>query len=603
MRLVSVLAGVVLAAVAGAGAAPARAGDDPAAPPPARAFGKLEQESIDEGLAHLGLRVDPRPEGKMVGDIHVVNQEVFSQRDWWFQWFNHFHRTTREETLRREVLLRPGMPYDQALVEETLRNLQSPPTLTVGASTFYQPELSSVIAMVPVTTPRPEVVDLLLVTRDVWSLRFNTNFEFQQNTLALLDTSLSENNLFGWRKYLSFGFLLDQGTMGFGPTYFDPNVMGTRLTLLASASLWYARASDTYEGNSEIASLRYPLFSLASRWGGGVDVTHNDTVVRSFQGNSLRLEDLSATPDVVEQIPYEYRQLRTTVDSSVVRSFGAAAVIQRVSLGHLFQSQRYAVLPDFAGGAVQAEEFLEEFAPVSEQRSEPYLRYEMFTPRYAVLRDLDTFDLRENKQLGPHVTARVSYGLPALGADFSALGLGASASWAASPAAGYVLLSVSGSTRLRDGRFIDQNSTEQLYAATPLFGRALRVVVMGQASATRADTQKTLYFLGGQTGLRGYAIGDFQGTSLLLGHVELRTEALPIFSQRIGGLLFYDVGDAAASFAQIVAYHDLGFGLRWLIPQLNSSVVRVDWAFATQSTAFTRAGAPGRVTAGFQQVF
>ena len=49
--------------------------------------------------------------------------------------------------------------------------------------------------------------------------------------------------------------------------------------------------------------------------------------------------------------------------------------------------------------------------------------------------------------------------------------------------------------------------------------------------------------------------------------------------------------------------HDAGVGLRWLIPQLNSTVIRIDWAFATQSTTLTRAGFPGRASAGFQQIF
>jgi hypothetical protein len=90
-----------------------------------------------------------------------------------------------------------------------------------------------------------------------------------------------------------------------------------------------------------------------------------------------------------------------------------------------------------------------------------------------------------------------------------------------------------------------------------------------------------------------------------VGHIELRTMPLPLFSQRFGGLLFYDVGHAARSLAVLHPYHDFGIGLRWLIPQFNSSVLRLDWAIATQATpsGLTRAGFPGRFTAGFKQVF
>jgi hypothetical protein len=574
-----------------------------------RPLGRLEQESVDEALAALGVKIDPRPEGKTVGTIAVVNQEVFSRRDWYFQLFNIFHRTTRPWILERELLVKSGQPYDAALVEESIRNLQAPAALTIGGRLFGQPELSSVVAIVPVVSARPGTVDLLAVTRDVWSLRFNTNFEFQQNTLSLLETSLSENNLFGWRKFLSVGFSLDQGAYAIGPTYFDPNVAGTRLTLLASAKALYTRGTDAYEGNTELFSVRYPLFSLASRWGGGVDVNHQDTILRSFRGNSLRLLDLTGDPaGVVEAVPYEFRRGVVSVDGSVVRSFGID-VIQRVSLGHLFDDRRSSTLPTFPGDpadpqrALDERRFLDQFTPVSERRSEPYLGYSLFTPRYAVYRDLNTFDLRENRQLGPNLSLRVGYGLPALGADFTALALSGAASWAVEAGGGYGLVLVQGGARLRDGTFIDQSAGARLYGASPLLHRTVRLVLSAEADAARADTQRRRYVLGGSTGLRGYAIGDFQGATLLVAHAELRTAALPIFSQRFGALIFYDVGHAAASFATLVPHHDFGVGLRWLIPQLNSSVLRFDWAVATQSTPFTAAGLPGRFSAGFQQVF
>jgi hypothetical protein len=129
----------------------------------------------------------------------------------------------------------------------------------------------------------------------------------------------------------------------------------------------------------------------------------------------------------------------------------------------------------------------------------------------------------------------------------------------------------------------------------------------------KRDTYRTLFFIGGQTGLRGHIIGDFRGPVAAIGHLELRTLPLAVFSQRIGALLFYDVGHAASSVRQLRARHDFGLGLRWLIPQLNSSVLRVDWAFATRTTVelgagnpgfvTTRAGWPGRISAGYEQVF
>src|SRR5437773_969893 len=203
---------VLLARVSAAQTAgPAPAASSLPAPDPggekAHALGRLEQESVGDAMKTLGQPlVDPAPQGKTIGKVFVANEDVFSQRDWYFQLLNIFHRTTRSYILERELLFKPGQTYDQALVEETTRNLQTPPPIVVNGRPLGQPELSSVVVILPLVSPIPGQVDLLVVTRDVWSLRFNTNFEYQGNALTLLETSLSENNLFGWRKYLSLGF-------------------------------------------------------------------------------------------------------------------------------------------------------------------------------------------------------------------------------------------------------------------------------------------------------------------------------------------------------------------------------------------------------------
>jgi hypothetical protein len=251
-----------------------------------------------------------------------------------------------------------------------------------------------------------------------------------------------------------------------------------------------------------------------------------------------------------------------------------------------------------------AQLFLQQRAPITETRSGPYIRYSMFTPRYAVLRDLNTFDLRENRQLGPAASLLLSYGVTALGADFGGPGMSASAGWAVAPHGGYGSISLAAQTRLRDGVFVDRRVSADVFAASPVVRNAVRVIVEATTSAARDDTARTLYIVGGDTGLRGYAIGAFSGPTQFVGHVEVRSMPVSIiFSQRVGALAFYDVGDAAPTYATLLPYHDFGIGLRWLSPQFNSSVIRVDWAIATQDAPLTRAGLPGRVTAGFMQVF
>jgi hypothetical protein len=565
-------------------------------------LGRLERESVDEALARLGLAIDSTPDGKVVGRIHVVNQDVFSQRDWHFQILNVFHRTTRPNIISRELLLSPGLGWDESLADESVRNLQWPQPLFFADGTFFgPPQLSSVVALLPVVSPAPGAVDLLAVTRDLWSLRFNMDFEFQKDTLSRFEMSLAENNLFGWRKHLAVRFQLDQGRLGIGPMYFDPNVAGTRLTLLATSALWYARDSDRYEGNDEVFSLRYPLYALASRWGAGLDVGHQDFVVRQFCDDRLCPADVGGA-----EVPLIYRRRRLTADGNVVRSFGRA-FIQRLTAGWRVERRSSHVPSDFPGDADRpslAEEFLANWAPLSETRSEPYLRYEMFSARYGVFHDLDTFDLRENRRLGPLLAVELAAGLPALGADQLAYPMSATASWAAAPwGSGFGLAQVQASARALSRDLIDQRLSAALAFFSPPLAGTARIVLSATADSVRADTYRTRFFLGGNTGLRGYQIGELQGTTRVVAHAEVRTMPLAAYSQRFGAVVFYDVGDAAESFGALAPHHDLGVGLRWLIPQLNSSVLRIDWAVATQDGPYTHAGLPGRITAGFLQSF
>ena len=56
-----------------------------------------------------------------------------------------------------------------------------------------------------------------------------------------------------------------------------------------------------------------------------------------------------------------------------------------------------------------------------------------------------------------------------------------------------------------------------IYAASPLMDRLFRLIVGVQYDAKRADTLNTPLVLGGSNGLRAYQIGEFLGTTAVLG--------------------------------------------------------------------------------------
>ncbi|HEY0709788.1 MAG TPA: hypothetical protein VGG33_23445 [Polyangia bacterium] len=591
------------AQVAPGGAVPATPGQAPATESATiESLGRLEREAVQDALEARGLRIDPAPAGKRVGVIHVVNHEVFSKRDSYTQLLNVFHRTTRESIIRREVLLDTGDLYSAALVEETVRNLRDA-------------DFSSLVVLLPVVPPEaaisdPARVDLLVVTRDVWSLRFNTEFDYGEGVLRALSTSLSENNLLGWRKKVSFAFNLRRGSYAIGPSYLDPNVAGTRLTFSASFRASYSRETNQREGASIGARLVYPLFSLASRWGAELSGSHSSDVVRDYFGNNLRLVDLAATP-MPEALPYIYRRRYSTAYSGITRSFGSS-VIQRVSTGYSFSVVRPSFLPDFpAPDQATREAFAAAIFPRSERLSSVYLAYNLFTPRYRVYRDYETYDLREDALLGPSFSASVSRAAAWLGSDDTFTGLNLGASWTFDWLDGRQHLGASWNARLRNGNLVDRSQGVSASFATPVIARAVRLIADGGVRRLLENTRREVrYSVGAETGLRGYATGEFQGQASYVAHVEARSRPLHVATFRLGMVAFYDVGHAAPTFASLTAKQDVGAGLRLLIPQLNFYVLRVDWAFPLQTgtvlpngSVLTRAGWPGRVSAGFRQAF
>jgi hypothetical protein len=175
--------------------------------------------------------------------------------------------------------------------------------------------------------------------------------------------------------------------------------------------------------------------------------------------------------------------------------------------------------------------------------------------------------------------------------------------------------SVGWSAFVQNGRLTDKSSSAAAKLATPPLFRAVRVVLNVGLAVLADDTFNGRYTVGGGS-FRGYAIGEFEGDARWLGHLEVRSRAIPAGPLRLGGLVFYDVGHAAPTVQQLGARSDVGVGFRLLIPQLNYYVLRIDWAFALQdgacpglvgadasSCSLTKAGWPGRFSAGFRQAF
>jgi hypothetical protein len=579
-------------------------------------LGTLERGAVDTALAARGLALDPSPDGKVVGFIHVVNQDVFLPSDGGLlQWFNHFHRTTREHQVRRESLLLPGMAYDPELVDETLRNLRNRNSYSV-----YDPTWSSIVTMLPVQAAAPGTVDILIVTRDVWSLRLNSDYNYQPGYLINLNTSLAENNFLGWRKQASLEFIMHQGDMWLGPTYRDVNVLGTRLRLTVTFyEIWARRigeiAAGPHEGFSNWQRLEYPFYALSQRWGGFLDGSYTTTVFRSVSGTAgsgaavlTRFNpDLGkcVTPggpnDPNPAAECAYRSLVADFTSGLTRSIPRPWLIQRITVGSEFAVARPSFLPDFP--ADQRDRFAQSYFRFSERTSGLYVQYDAFTPRYRTYRDLDTYDLAEDMQLGPSITLKLGRASTWLGSDADFFRFKTEARIKLGLLGGFQNFGVSWESRDYSDGLRDQLFKAQFYVATPVLAHSFRMVASGIAGFAADNVHSKQVYMGGLEGMRGYPVNTFLGYDWYHAHLEMRSMALPVFSFRLGGLVFADAGHAADTAQSLMFFSDVGAGLRLLIPQLDVEVLRCDWAFPLRSYGQVHVGWPGRISCGFRQVF
>jgi len=566
---------------------------------PGTTLGPYETASLRRALDRIGGVPDVQPLGKRIRHIRVVNEDVFGPEDGAFAVFNALHRTTREDIISREVLLQPGDLWDTDVALETRRRL---------ANT----SVTNLVVVVPLHTESDDLIDLLIVTRDIWSLRLNSNFEFQGDVLSRLLLQPSENNLFGWRKRLSAVFDLGLGRYALGGAYLDPNIRGTRWTLAASGGVRIDRATGQTEGSYSSLAIEHPLWSFKRKWGARFSVSHGVGVSRSFVGGALCTFDgdpQQCAADPASGVPVRYRSRQLASRAAVTRSFGQR-VINRLSLSYaLTDAQRRLFESDFVSRPDLRSGFVAAFLPRSETVSSFRLGYDVFFNRYRTFRDLATFDFGEDLRLGPRLTASVRQAVQALGSTFTFTAPSVALSWAGNPwRDAYVQFSAGASGRWQQGALLDQRAFASIWAATPSFRRALRLVArLGLDRIAKNESVRQLV-LGGSSGLRGYPIGSFRGRALLGGNVELRTAGLPLWFTRAGAVAFWDFGGVDSALSGIDFRHNLGVGIRVVIPQFQRSALRVDVAFPThnvfdsQGTQITQAGMP-RLSAGFNQVF
>ncbi len=546
-------------------------------PPPAEralVYSPYETETIQAALAALHRTLDAAPERKIIERVDIVPLEVIESRDPLPGWVNVFHATSRRSVLLRELLVHEGMPYRQLLVDETLRNLRRLPQL-------------SVVLVVASKGSAPDRVGVIVITKDVWSLRTNWNFVLTPGGLERLEAFPAETNLLGTHQTLSGHFVFEPSAYTLGLGYVVPRIGGSRLALDARYDVLVNRASGSPEGTQAAVVAGQPIYSALTRWAWDASVTGVDYVARRYVNAGLsRYMD----PRTGASVPFEYRARDYIATYEVTRSFGAgtkhdftlAAGMDRRQYRTSFPSVDPQTVADFVSGNV----------PVSDTRVGPSIQYHSYSKRYIRLINFDTLALQEDYRLGHDFVLRAYPSFRALGSTRDFFGLYAAAQYSVAVRDGLFVASIASSVEAEPERVSDASLVPTVHLASPTVAGLGRVVVDATLLYRWRNYLNATTYLGGDDRLRGYPTNFFVGKDVVSLNVELRSRAVELLTCQLGAVAFFDAGDAFNGFDRLAAHQSLGVGLRTLFPQLDRVVFRADLGFPFRRIIDPGTGAP-----------
>ena len=538
-------------------------------------------------LARRGYRIDPAPQGKVITEIECVRYEVFDERDPIPDLFNVFHTTSRDRTIRRELLFAEGESWNQERIDESARNLKALHQL-------------SLVLIVPVREPDEGRVRVLVITKDVWSLRLNSDFEISGSRLNSLLLSPTEENLFGTHAKVAASFSLQRGSYSVGGSLSHERLFGSRLSALVSYGLVFNRDDGEREGFYGSFSYGLPLYSVEQKWGFSTAL-----VVRQYPGREyarsggLALYDAEVTAED-DRIPYRYDYQRYVAENRVTRSFGRRYKFN-LSFGVEANRQVYRLPAGALADPRALAEFVERELPRSETRLSPFAELDSYENRFLKTHELETLGLTEDVRLGHRVIVRAYPASRRVASSRDLFGVFSGVSYTQALGNGVARALIVSAIEASNPEESEGRVGLSLHVATPRLGIG-RFVADGTLQNRYRNYLNKKYEIGGGDRLRGYPTDDptLRGDDALVANVEFRSPGVNILSVECGVVAFYDVGGTADRFRGIELRQAAGAGLRFMMPEFDRMVLRGDWGFPLSPGYSTL---PGALFVTFEQAF
>lgn len=555
-------------------------------------YSRYERESIAYALARTRGEIDPSPEGKQLEGVEVIALDVFEPRDFipvpLLGLVNWFHVTSRRSVIEREVLLAVSGRYDQGRVDETARNLRGLRQL-------------SLVLCLPIRGSDPTRVKLLVITKDIWSLRLNSDFRVGGGQLQYLLLQPSEENFLGSHQSVSALFALDPSVYTIGGRYIVPRIAGSRIQSTVDVNMLINRKTGATEGSYGTLSYGQPLYSTDAKWAWQGQAAWRYEVTRSYRGNGVRAFDAKATP-FDDQIPYQYKSDILTGAYAVTRSFGTRDKLD-VTLGASAVRRVFRSFDLEAYDPAASAEFIHRAIPVSDTRIGPYLELHARSTRFMTVLDLNTLGLQEDFLIGHDAYLRLSPITTALHSSRDFLNVYAAAAYTTPLGSGLARAFVESKVEVTpQGTFPDASIDAGARIVSPRTPIG-RLHLDGRVLYRFTNYLNEHSALGGDTRLRGYPTQYFIGSDVITANAELRSRAVQILGCQLGGAAFYDIGDAFDGLVDLKLKQSAGFGVRILFPQLDRVVMRADWGFPLTRGVVPAGGFPGDIVVTFRQAF
>ncbi len=463
--------------------------------------------------------------GAVIGEVYVRTQNIFDpsreeEDKLLFNVANRLHMTTRPGVIEHKLLFGRGDPYDPRLLLETARYLRSQDYLydaTVRPIRYHGNR-----------------VDVLVVTRDVWTLSVGAGLQ-RSGGANTFQISVEDSNFLGTGRKLDVKRSDDPDRSSQRFRFVDTALFGSR----AELRLWY---SDNSDGHRQVFDLAKPFYALDSRWAAATKVL-----------SDKRHEKLYSLGEVVERFHHE----RTMAEISGGLSKGLDGTrANRWLAGYTFDQNRFSAGTETSNG-----EGLD-----ARTLSYPWIGFESVEDGYIETTNMDRLARTEDFNLGTELRGRLGFSSTAWGGhkDQAIFSFDVRSGW--TPAEDQTLL-LTGRAGGRWGVDGYENVTlgGELRYFMRTFGRHRLQIALRVDAAWNLDPERQL-LLGGDNGLRGYPRKFQDGDRRFLLNLEQRFYTnWELFNLiHAGGAMFMDVGHAwyDGNDTGLGVLKDVGLGLR-----------------------------------------